>query len=33
MSTTDIAAPVTVTDEYLRNNASYARDFHEVSRM
>jgi carbonic anhydrase len=28
MSVTDIANPVTVTDEYLRNNAAYARDFH-----
>jgi carbonic anhydrase len=26
--TTDIAAPVSVTDEYLRNNEAYARNFH-----
>lgn len=27
MSATDIAAPATVTDEFLRNNESYARTF------
>jgi carbonic anhydrase len=28
MSATDVATPVSVTDEYLRNNEAYARNFH-----